>query len=719
MHRSTSRKGRIMRSPRVVFVGAAMACVAGVPGMVGGPALKHGQVARGEQAAQGEATLPITRITLYRSGVGCIERRGQVQGDASVSLQFRTEQINDILKSLVVLDLSGGQVGGVAYASQEPLSRRLGGFGIGIGDSPSSGDLLQRLRGAPVTIRTREGNAKGIVLNVESRPTIYQAGGQAAAVRHDLPWINLLTDGGVRSYNLTEASGFQIDDPALAEELRKALGAIAQERSDRTKRVEVSFRGQGTREVFAGYVQEAPVWKASYRLVLPEGERGEATLQAWAIVENTTDEDWRDVQLALVSGQPSAFRMNLYEPLFAPRPEVGVPVPMAVLSKAYKDAPGLELAKAIDQRVKTSDQAFRARSEAITAPPHAISGGAMVIPGGSSSVDLLRFGVSAAAVGAEVGEVFSYQVSRPVSIERQRSAMLPIVSGSVQAKRVSIVSPGDAHDRPMRGLRLTNDTGLQLIAGPIAVYERGTYAGDAQVADLGKGESRLMSYALDADVRVQREEAAEEVVRRVRIVKGSFDVSVVMERATTYKFRNGDAESGRTMIVEHPRYPGFALLEPAKASEETGTLYRFETDVAPGASSILRVRSQMVTSRSVGISSMPMESLLSYQSTGQVSDAVVQALREAQRLQGVIDEARVSVETLVRERDEVTADQKRIRENLQAVDRSSELAARLTRKLGDQEARFEALAQSIDQGRAALAQAERVKAEYVAGLDVE
>ena len=284
------------------------------------------------------ATLPVKQITLYRSGVASFERRGSVDNDASASLRFRTEQINDILKSLVVLDLSGGTIAGVSYPSQEPLARRLSGFGIDIGDNPTTGEILNRLKGSPVRIRTVEGAHEGTVLNVESRPTIYPSKGDGPAVRHDIPWINLLTTTGVRCVNLADSSGFEVLDAALADDLTKALAAIAEQRSDQYKTVELDLRGNGTRDISVAYVHEAPVWKTSYRLVLDEDRAGNAKplLQGWAIVENTTDEDWRNVQLSLASGQPSAFRMNLYEPLFQFRPEVAVPVPMAVAPRAYE-----------------------------------------------------------------------------------------------------------------------------------------------------------------------------------------------------------------------------------------------------------------------------------------------------------------------------------------------------------------------------------------------
>ena len=317
------------------------------------PSQQGGQPAKSVAQATGDAAAPgIKRITLYRSGVAAIERRGLIDGNAKVQLRFTTEQINDILKSMFVLDLSKGQgrIDGISYGSREPLTKRLAAFGVDLSDNPAISEILARLRGTRITLRTPDGDVTGIVMNVETRPTIYTGTDKGAATKFDLPWVNLLTDKGVRSYNLTAVAGFQIADEALAAELDKALAAVAEYRADRTKTVDITCSGAGARELVIGYVQEAPAWKTSYRLVLPDAaakdkdtpKAGPAqdrfTLQGWAIVENTTDEDWRDVTLSLVSGRPVSFQMDLYEPLYVFRPMVPVPTIPGVSPRLYEGA---------------------------------------------------------------------------------------------------------------------------------------------------------------------------------------------------------------------------------------------------------------------------------------------------------------------------------------------------------------------------------------------
>ncbi|MCZ7681454.1 MAG: DUF4139 domain-containing protein [Sandaracinaceae bacterium] len=81
--------------------------------------------------------------------------------------------------------------------------------------------------------------------------------------------------------------------------------------------------GEGRRALSLAYAAPAAAWRASYRLVLPD-ERGgeEAWLQAWAVVDNTSAEDWRDVELTLATDAPLSFAVDLRTPRLVPRPNV-------------------------------------------------------------------------------------------------------------------------------------------------------------------------------------------------------------------------------------------------------------------------------------------------------------------------------------------------------------------------------------------------------------
>jgi len=715
-----------------------------------------GQSARGVEAtggvaggvAQGE--LPIRRITLYRSGVGSFERRGLVDGDATIQLRFQTDQINDILKSMVVLDLSGkGQIQGVSYGSKAPLARRLSSFGVDIADSPAAGELLQRLRGTEVSLTTNEGTVSGTILNVEKRPTVFQGSGTAGSTVFDLPWINLLTEKGVKSVNLTTVTGFEILDKALAGELEKALTALAEYRADRTKTVDVQVAGQGARELVVSYVQESPVWKTSYRLILPdaaaEGQKGTdagakegLTLQGWAIVENTTDDDWNNVALALVSGRPVSFQMDLYEPMYVFRPQIPVPTVPGVMPRAYEGG-GVATSAEEDG---DGDEPSDGMMEGGYARGASKAGGPMApgSPAPSRMRGNLRATTSESAVGfdpalsgeqmgayaarvqaaaMEVGEVFQYQLESPVTVARQRSAMLPIIGAGVEGRRVSIFSPADGSKHPMRGVEMVNSTKLQLIPGPISVYDGGAYAGDAQIGQVGAGEKRLLAYAVDLDVSHTRNDSSESTIQKIRVVKGLVEFVSLQRRTQAYTFANKDAKRGRRLIVEHPRDRQWELKAPAKADEQTDVTNRFELSIEPAKSAELQIVEERTDRTAYGITTIDLRTFAQYVTNGKASKAVQEAIQGAAERQNAISAAQRTIESLERERQTITADQDRLRQNMNSIDRQSDLYRRYMQKFGEQETRMEAIVSEVAAGQAARDKAQAAFDSYVAELEVE
>src|SRR5439155_2483909 len=267
-------------------------------------------------------SLPVSRVVLFSSGVGYFSRSGEVEGDARVDLRFPETDVNDLLKSLTLQDLGGGRVAAVSYDSREPHARTLASFAVNLDGNPSLAAILDQTRGQPVevtavpTAGNQPGRLQGKVVGIEHQKVSTGKDAVDAAV------LNLWCADGLRSVKLAEVQAIRFADPALESEVRRALDELARSRDTAKKAVSLHFAGAGKREVRVGYVVEAPVWKTSYRLVLDPQAGGRPYLQGWAVVENPTDEDWAGVKMALVSGRPISFRMDLYNPLYVPRPVV-------------------------------------------------------------------------------------------------------------------------------------------------------------------------------------------------------------------------------------------------------------------------------------------------------------------------------------------------------------------------------------------------------------
>ena len=669
-----------------------------------------------------EDAMPIREITLYRSGVGAFVHEGTVRGDAEISLRFETGQINDILKSMIVLDLDGGTVGSVTYGSKEPLSRRLSGFGVDISQDPSIAGIFRQLRGSEIEVDLPEGKMRGTILGVENRESVVPAGEEAAVITE--AYVSMITGTGVRAVAVSRIGSFELTDPELAGELNMALAALAEHRADRMKTVDLSFNGNGERRAIVGYVHEMPVWKTSYRLVLPEKEGDALTVQGWAIVENTTDADWTDVRLSLASGRPVGFTMDLYEPIFAPRPNVPVPVAGGLKPRTYEGGmAGKALAQAPSAAEMTMNERRMSGRSQIMADMAMQSTGEMEGMRLEEDKDGYNFSTDtlggAQASGEEVGGQFMYTVDGDVTLERQRSAMLPILTTAIEGRRVSIYNPNDMPKHPMRGVELTNGTGLHLMPGPVSVYDVETYAGDAQIPHTSRGQERLLAYALDIDVRAKSEIKQSSDLLRVRIVDGLLEQKYIERQERVYAFNSFDAGSGRTVVVEHPKNHGWDLVTPGEPTETLDNQYRFEVGLEANGEGGLEVVEERVRFHRLAMTSYDLETVMQYSKDGKLSDAVVAAVKKAWGMQREINRLERVIADLDREQQVINEDQRRIRDNMNRLERNSDLWKRYYNKLNDQETRLEAMLTERGDANTKMERTRRELADYIEGLDVE
>src|SRR6266700_3692604 len=361
--------------------------------------------------AKPDANVPVKVVVLFSSGVGYFEHAGSVTGEASTELRFKTNQINDILKSLLLQDMGGGKVTTVVYPSQDPIDKTLKSFQVDITGDPSLAELLGQLRGAKVKIAGAGADLiEGTILGLEKRP---KPAGDKGAIE---VWVlNLISGGTISSVELAQARQIVLEDQQLQEELSKALTALAQARDQDKKPVTIHFAGQGERQVRIGYVVETPIWKTSYRLVLP-GEDGndKSKLLGWAIVENQTDNDWSNVQLSLVSGRPISFIEDLYQPLYVPRPVVQPELYASLRPQTYAAglADQLKEAEAVAPPAGAPMSLARRMDRAAGARGGFGGGGGASLGAAAAEMRGINATASVApmASGAKVGELFQYTV---------------------------------------------------------------------------------------------------------------------------------------------------------------------------------------------------------------------------------------------------------------------------------------------------------------------
>jgi hypothetical protein len=652
-------------------------------------------------SALAQDALPITRVVLFRSGVGYIERLGRVEGEASLTLSLRETQMNDLLKSLVLVDFDGGQILPVQYAPRDPLTRTLSAFAINIADNPSLATLLSRLRGAAVEIQTDKETLQGTVLSVETRKT---PAGEAVV---DQSFVNLMTREGMRSIALDSVRSFRVRDERLQKELQDALAALATGLDNTRKTVELRFRGQGARRVLVGYLTEMPLWKMTYRLVLGEGE---PLLQGWAIVENTTDEDWRNVRVELVSGRPVSFIQNLYEPVYPQRPRVQTQTDEALL-------PGTPEAAMRKQEERLGVE-LAAPAAATGAPGLGGGFGRRAMPPALADADAaLRESIIEMATGQERGALFDYRIDQPVTVLRQQSAMLPVVSRSVQAETVSLYNSTNHPRHPFFGVKLKNTTDLTLMEGPVTVYLNGSYGGDAQLTTLEPKGERVLTFALDLGVEVALDrEGVTSQQLSVKIVRGVLEQRFQLRRENEYRIVNRDSKP-RTLLIEQSFEGEWELVEPRDA-ERTANFYRFRLDLEPNQTRVLKAVEQRTEQETIALIQVDDDVLRMFVQNQRLSESVRQALATILNRRRAISNIGAEIRQQEAKIRAISDDQARIRENMKQLDRNSELYRQYVQKLTQQEREIEEARRAIQRLEEQRARAQRELSEYIAGLNL-
>jgi len=654
-----------------------------------------------ENSNASAAKLPVRRVVLYKNGVGYFEHLGRVRGSQDVHVDFTSAQLNDVLKSLTVLDLSGGRIAGVDYNSEAPLARRLATLRLALGEKPSIEDFLGALRGARLEVRTAKGAAiTGKLLSVEQKSEVKDNG------TNEWTEISLVSDSGeVRTSEVTPATSFRIAEKDLQTEVGKYLSLVASSRDQDLRRMTISTTGAGERNLYISYISEIPIWKTTYRIVLPSKSDKKPLLQGWAIVDNTIGEDWSDVELSLVAGAPHSFIQQLSQPYYGRRPVV--PLPESVQLTPQTHAAALEtmgvvggvpggvsggqmggvLGRAGVGSGNGAGMSWLMVPKAIPPPPPPMPD--------EAEVEEAREESEPVAEGNALGDLFEYKLKERVTIRKNQSALVPILQTEVAAEKVSLWSESLGVARPLRALWLSNASTLTLDGGSFNVLDSNTFAGEGLLDAIKPGERRLLSYATDLGLLVDtKDESTRERVTRAYITRGTLvTVSEDRERKT-YIARNEDT-AARILVIEHPARPEWKLsADTPQPDEKAAGLYRFRMKVEPKKTERLVVNEAKPLYTQYELKTLTDDQIELLLRQKSISPDVEKALRGITSQKGVVAEYEGQVKVQQQQIDQIFGDQARLRENMKSLKGSAEekaLLQRYTKQLDDEETQLEAL----------------------------
>lgn len=551
--------------------------------------------------------LPVRKVVLYKNGVGYFEHAGTVTGNQTVSVDFTSSQLNDVLQSLTVLDEGGGRIAGVNYNSTTPLAEQLKTLSLGMGDDPTSTELFQALRGQRVEVTGGPGGpVTGRLMSIEARSEKIGTGDTTV----DKFYITVIgTSGAVRVVELTPTLTVRPLDSNLQGQLDRYLELLSSTHANGLRHLTLNAVGQGQRELRVSYISEVPVWKATYRIVFPrvDNEKANAIVQGWAVVDNTVGADWNNVQLSLVAGAPQSFIQPLSQPLYTRRPEIPITTSQQAAPQihdaAEKEFDKTELTGKLYAPSPAPVPRAMKRVAENEAPPSQTFGVAGMAGAGGGLGGSYGPGVGAGAGGGfyrpsdafdeknvstnAFDDFFQYSLTQPVKIHKNESAMVPILQQNLPAEHVTLWSAKEA--APLRAVWVENTSKLTLDSGSFSIFESGEFAGEGLLDPLHPGEKRLLSYAVDQAVKVHRSGFAEtRTLHHIAMHDGVLVETTSDVTENNYSVTNG-ADEARTVIVEHPRKPNAELDSESKPAETTANVYRFRVVAQPHESMDLKV----------------------------------------------------------------------------------------------------------------------------------
>lgn len=707
------------------------------------------------------AELEVTRVALYKHGVAYFERAGDLASGESARLEFKASEMDDVLKSLTIRQEGGDGVSAIQYDSADPLEKRLENFSFRVAEGASLASVLDQFKGARIAIGGGENPVEGVIVSARS---------YAAEQGAESQELLLATEGGgLRSLDPRQAGELRFLDEDLQRRFLVYLGVVAQSRNAERRGLTVRSNG-GSSRIAVAYLAPAPIWKSSYRLIVSDDDK--AKLEGWAIIDNTSTDDWTNVELSLVSGLPLSFVSSLYAPRRVARHRVelqqdrasrpilhgaavdilppsaarpqsreglgggtgviqgmvmdgsGSVIPMAMIRAA---GPGQETYSATSAAdggfritglpygsysVTVDSAGFRQYRTRVEVGPRTAILSALLDLGSVTETtpmplqtesSMMAGAASGSTVqedlfsGEELGDLFQYSISEPVTVAAGQSAMMPFFSGEIDARRILIYNEDYGSQHPLQAVELTNDGVGALDGGAITVYDRGGYGGEGMMETVKAGDKRLVSYAVDLGTRITSAFRSDSKrLSELHARNGMLLTKSLIRQQKIFTIRNVD-DRAKTLWIEHEVQEGFEPvgLQPA---EKTADAWRFQAELAPGATSKVELLFERVENDQIYLSGMQSDQLRYYISNPDYDEAARQKLGEvAKRLDAhqALNDREFSLED---ERDKVEEAQARLRENiatLNAIAGQSERVQKMADQLSANEERIGALEAEI------------------------
>ena len=611
---------------------------------------------------------PVKSVTLSSGGLAEIVRSATVGQNAWINIDVPLDQVDDILKSIIVRD-NIGHVKSLSLAGPTPVDETFKTLPFKPSDLTSLPALLNSIHGG----RIQAGEQQGVVLGVTEIPGNAQT---------QLSWqLSFLRDDGAISMVPIPGTQITIIDPAIQEKLKSAMAVISKASADNARTISIQLDGPASRNVDISYVVPAPIWKTSYRLV--PGQDGTVRLQAWAIFENASGEDWNGVGITLSSGKPVTLRQRLHSLFWKQRTEVSVDTTSVAVNQAMAAKP----------LARKSIPAM-----AIAAPPPA--------PMTEKSSDASMAEPADPVLTGEGSVTSTFALAGTYDVRNGDTLSVPILDQGVKAEMVSLYRAEAGGEHPTAAAVIDNDSGISLPPGIVTVYDgKQGYVGDAKTMGLPTGQKQAVSFALDQKVSITSQPRSETTITQIKVADGIINTSSMTREDTVYRIV-GASDASRVVLIEQIKRLGWTFKADGM-TDDTPTKDRIKTVVKAGETKVVTSTLSIVNQEGFALADAGSDELTQWQDAA-IDPAMRAKLDDLVKAKAAQDAARKTLEELNQQFALVEADQQRARSNLQSVGS------------GDTKTRFEKLLNGTEDKleKIELARAEQRKVAQTADAKV-
>jgi hypothetical protein len=646
--------------------------------------------------------LTLGRVILSSAGVGYFEYAAKLDGDATLGLNVPLTDVDDVLNSLVVFDTAGG-VGTVELPGYDETQAAFGALPLGPAALRSPITYLNDLRGNEVAVKGPQPMTGRIMDAERFNETVPGAPGLPPMIVPRTR-VTLMSEQGLQQFILEDAESVQVTNAALRANIDRALQAIRAQASRTVRHITLHSSGTGERTLRVGYVAAAPLWKATYRLVLPANAGEKARLQGWAVLENQSGTDWKGVALTLQYGNPVTFHQTIYRTYYVRRPEVPVEILGRILPGV--DTGGRPLAAVMNRALPGS-----LAGTAVPAPMAATE---------TAAPPALAQPVSPIDAVEGVEETV-FPIAKPIDLPAGQTASVPIIDHAVPVERVDLATGHDTH--PLSALRITNDTGNSLPAGVLALYDASgpvTFAGDARLGGLPVGESRLLPFAQDLRTTVEWQTSGDRTLAALTATQGVLHITT-RQREVQRITLVAPPKEPRRVLVDIPKDGDRTLTiegGPVPGTEQTAIAWRIPVSLQSGETRHLTVYLDRLKHQDMVLMANDAAVVVSVLADNTLSAPAHAALQKIEALRQDEAAKRAAVSSLQQQLNAAEQDEDRIRKNLAVVAGNDALHARLLHELDADETRIAQLIASLAEARAAADNAHQALADAATNLRI-